>query len=126
MNYYYVIQYIVRHNTNGGVSMKYTGGPMTEAMYYVLLTLMNPSHGYGLMNEIKEVSNGRIEMGPGTLYGVLARMQKERLIALKKNEGRRKTYEITADGERALRHEYNRIKALLKDGEILEVGDSNV
>ena len=36
--------------------MKYTGGPMTEAMYYVLLTLMNPSHGYGLMNEIKEVS----------------------------------------------------------------------
>ena len=45
--------------------MKYTGGPMTEAMYYVLLTLMNPSHGYGLMNEIKEVSNGRIEDGTG-------------------------------------------------------------
>ena len=105
--------------------MKYTGGPMTEAMYYVLLTLMNPSHGYGLMNEIKEVSNGRIEMGPGTLYGVLARMQKESLIALKKNDGRRKTYAITAEGERALRHEYNRLKALLKDGEILEVGDSN-
>lgn len=106
-------------------AMKYTGGPMTEAMYYVLLTLMNPSHGYGLMNEIKEVSNGRIEMGPGTLYGVLARMQKEGLIALKETDGRRKTYEITAQGEEALRQEYSRLKALLKDGEILKEGDVN-
>lgn len=105
--------------------MKYTGGPMTEAMYYVLLTLMNPSHGYGLMNEIKEVSNGRIEMGPGTLYGVLARMQKEGLIALKETEGRRKTYEITAQGEEVLRQEYSRLRALLKDGEILKEGDVN-
>ena len=105
--------------------MKYTGGPMTEAMYYVLLTLMNPSHGYGLMNEIKEVSKGRIEMGPGTLYGVLARMQKEGLIVLTENDGRRKTYAITAKGEEALRHEYGRLMALLKDGEILKEGDAN-
>ncbi|MBO1911139.1 PadR family transcriptional regulator [Microvirga sp. 3-52] len=105
--------------------MEYTGGPMTEAMYYVLLTLMNPSHGYGLMNEIKEVSNGRIEMGPGTLYGVLTRLQKEGLIALKKDDGRRKIYTITAEGEYALRHEYGRLKALLKDGDILEEGDTN-
>lgn len=109
----------------GLYAMKYTGGPMTEAMYYVLLTLMNPSHGYGLMNEIKEVSSGRIEMGPGTLYGVLARMQKEGLIALKENDGRRKTYEITVQGEEALRQEYSRLKALLKDGEILKEGDVN-
>ena len=105
--------------------MKYTGGPMTEAMYYVLLTLMNPSHGYGLMNEITEVSNGRVNMGPGTLYGVLARMQKEELIVLTENDGRRKTYAITANGEQALRHEYKRLEALLKDGEILKAGDMN-
>ena len=75
------------------------------------------------MTAITEVSNGRINMGPGTLYGVLARMQKEGLIVLMENDGRRKTYAITSDGEQALRHEYHRLKALLKDGEILKEGD---
>lgn len=69
--------------------MAYAGGPMTEAMYYVLLALMNPNHGYQLMNEIAEVSKGRVRMGPGTLYGVLARMQKEGLISLSEDDGRR-------------------------------------
>ena len=45
--------------------------PMTEATYYILLALMKPGHGYGMMQRIKELSGGRIEMGPGTLYGVL-------------------------------------------------------
>lgn len=102
--------------------MNYAGGPMTESMYYVLLTLMNPSHGYGLMNAISEVSGGRVNMGPGTLYGVLARMQKEGLIELMENDGRRKMYAITGDGEQALREEYRRLEALIKDGEILKKG----
>ena len=98
------------------------GGPMTEAMYYVLLTLMNPGHGYGLMNAITEVSNGRVNMGPGTLYGVLARMQKEELIVMTENDGRRKTYAITSSGKQALRQEYKRLLALINDGEILREG----
>ena len=53
--------------------MSYSGGPMTEAMYYVLLALMRPNHGYQLMHAIGEVSRGRMQMGPGTLYGVLSR-----------------------------------------------------
>ena len=64
-------------------------------------------------------------MGPGTLYGVLARVQKEELIVLTENDGRRKTYAITAKGEEALRHEYSRLMALLKDGEILKEGNAN-
>ncbi len=99
--------------------MKYTGGPMSEAMYYVLLTLMNPSHGYELMREITEVSSGRLEMGPGTLYGILSRMKEQGLITLKKNDGRRKTYEITEEGEKALRAEYERLEKMLADGNIL-------
>lgn len=105
--------------------MAYAGGPMTEAMYYVLLALMNPNHGYQLMNEIAEVSKGRVRMGPGTLYGVLARMQKEGLISLSEDDGRRKTYRITTDGEQALRGEYNRLKALIRDGMILKEGDED-
>lgn len=104
--------------------MSYDGGPMTEAMYYVLLALMNPNHGYRLMSAITEVSNDRLKMGPGTLYGVLARMQKEELISLSEDDGRRKTYTITMDGELALRNEYSRLMMLVRDGSILkEEGD---
>lgn len=60
--------------------------PMTEATYYILLALMKPGHGYGMMQRIKELSGGRIEMGPGTLYGVLTRMNKEGLITLTSEE----------------------------------------
>lgn len=105
--------------------MAYNGGSMTEAMYYVLLVLMHPSHGYQLMQAITEVSNGRLKMGPGTLYGVLSRMQKDGLISLANDDGRRKTYRITAEGEQALRIEYSRLKALIEDGRILDEGDKN-
>ncbi|MER2120371.1 MAG: PadR family transcriptional regulator [Solibacillus sp.] len=100
--------------------MSYNGGPMTEAMYYVLLALMRPNHGYQLMQSISGVSNGRLTMGPGTLYGVQSRMQKDRLIALSKDDGRRKIYEITKEGEHALRIEYARLKSLIFDSSILE------
>lgn len=105
--------------------MAYHGGPMTEAMYYVLLALMHPNHGYQLMQAIEEVSNGRVKMGPGTLYGVLSRMQKDGLILLAKDDGRRKTYIITPEGEQALRMEYRRLKAMIEDGRILEDGERN-
>lgn len=105
--------------------MSYNGGPMTEAMYYVLLALVNPNHGYNLMSAITEVSCGRVKMGPGTLYGVLARIQKDGLITLAKDDGRRKTYTITADGKVALLNEYNRLVSLVDDGIFLKEGDEN-
>lgn len=73
--------------------------PMTESAYYILLALMKPGHGYGMMQRIKELSGGHIEMGPGTLYGVLTRMNKEGLITLTSEEGRRKNYAITEEGK---------------------------
>jgi len=105
--------------------MAYNGGPMTEAMYYVLLALMQPNHGYQLMHAISEVSNGRLKMGPGTLYGVLSRMQKDGLISLAEDDGRRKIYQITSEGEQALRIEYCRLKAMILDSNILEEGNKN-
>ena len=79
---------------------------MTEAMYYILLALLHPGHGYGMMQRIRELSRGRIEMGPGTLYGVLNRMKKEGFIVLTGEEERRKNYAITDAGLQALRLEY--------------------
>lgn len=94
--------------------------PMTEAMYYILLALLKPGHGYGMMQRIRELSGGRLEMGPGTLYGVLSRMNKEGWIVLTGEEGRRKTYAITGTGKTALLAEYERIKRMAADGKLLE------
>ncbi len=94
--------------------------PMTEAMYYILLSLLRPGYGYGMMQRIRELSGGRLTMGPGTLYGVLTRMKKDGLIRLTGEEDRRKTYEITPEGREALRAEYARLKQLVHDGAMLE------
>lgn len=96
--------------------MPYSGGPMTEAMYYILLALLNPNHGYQLMSAISQVSKGRMQMGPGTLYGVLTRLLNDGLIVIVSDDGRRKTYAITASGKAALREEYNRLIAMVQDG----------
>lgn len=93
---------------------------MTEAMYYVLLALINPNHGYQLMNAIEQVSNGRVNMGPGTLYGVLTRLLKDNLIIVISDDGRRKTYAITEDGKSALKEEYGRLMFMIQDGNILK------
>lgn len=95
-------------------------GPMTEAAYYILLALTKPGHGYGMMQRIKELSGGRMNMGPGTLYGVLTRMSKDGLIRLTETDGRRKNYEITDKGRQTLLAEYARLKQLVSDGSILE------
>ncbi len=93
---------------------------MTEAMYYILLSLLRPGYGYGMMQRIRELSRGRLVMGPGTLYGVLTRMKKDGLIRLTGEEDRRKNYEITDTGREALRLEYERLKQLVRDGAALE------
>ena len=100
-----------------------TQGPMTEAAYYILLALTKPGHGYGMMQRIKELSGGRIAMGPGTLYGVLTRMNKDGWIELTEEDGRRKNYAITDKGRQALQNEYDRLKMLVNDGQILEEGE---
>ena len=98
-------------------------GPMTEAMYYILLALLRPGHGYGMMQRIRELSGGRLVMGPGTLYGGLSRVNREGLIVLTGEDGRRKNYAITEAGKNALLLEYRRLKQLVEDGAILEEGD---
>ena len=90
--------------------------PMTEAMYYLLLSLIHPAHGYRLMQRVSEVSMGRISMGPGTLYGLLGKMEKEGYIRLEQQDERRKTYSLTDLGRDALKQEYQRLQTLVDDG----------
>lgn len=94
--------------------------PMSEAMYYILLALLHPVHGYVVMQRVRELSGGRLVLGPGTLYGILTRMHTEGYIRLESAEGRRKVYAITEAGTQALLEEYRRLKTMVQDGNILE------
>ncbi len=54
--------------------------PLTEATYYILMALVRPLHGYGLMQWIQEDSHGLVTVGAGTLYNAVAKLEQERLI----------------------------------------------
>ena len=90
---------------------------LTEPMYYILLSLYEENYGYEIMESVKEISNNRIEVGPGTLYPILARFEKEDIIRLISSEGRRKNYIITELGKGILDEELNRLRTLVSDGE---------
>ena len=92
---------------------------MTEAMYYVLLALRQPLHGYAIMEAITDISRGRVVVGPGTLYGLLNRLRKDKLIVLTEDDGRRKTYRLTPLGQAALQEEHARLTAMVEDGKWL-------
>ena len=54
--------------------------PLTEATYYILLSLVKPMHGYGIMQMVEEMTNGEVKLGPGTLYGNTTKLLKEKLM----------------------------------------------
>lgn len=96
---------------------------LTEPMYYILLALTSKEHGYGIMQKVEEISGGRVRVGAGTLYALLSRFAKEKLIYQVSDDGRRKTYTLTQKGLDKLMEEYNRLNRLVLDGKkYLEVG----
>lgn len=96
---------------------------LTEPMYYILLTLTKERHGYEIMQMIEEYTNGRVVVGPGTLYALLSRFQSKGFIRLTSDDGRRKTYIITQLGRELLDEEFNRLNQLVKDGERILRGE---
>lgn len=54
--------------------------PMTETAYYILLCLINPEHGYGIMQRVEQMTENRIKIGPGTMYGTLSKLEIQQLI----------------------------------------------
>lgn len=89
---------------------------LTEPMYYILLNLIEPNHGYGIMKSIDKITSGRVKVGAGTLYSLLSRFLKEDIIKLCRIEDGRKIYHLTPKGRDILLAEYKRIKSLVDDG----------
>lgn len=91
---------------------------LTEAFYYILLSLYQPLHGYGIMQKAREFSGGRVRLAAGTLYGALnALLEKGWIEALPVQAGsRKKEYRITAAGKAVVEAELARLEELVKNG----------
>ncbi len=93
---------------------------LTEPMYYLLLAMRTPRHGYDAMQFIQSATGGRVRIGAGTMYALLSRFEKEKILTPAAEEGRRKIYRLTPKGEALLRGEMDRLRMLLADAERME------
>jgi len=98
---------------------------LTEPMYYILLILHTPNHGYGIMQKVNEFTEGRVEIGAGTLYSLLSKFTGERLIKIDSVGERKKTYVITDKGREVVKEEHQRLRDLVRDGDRILKGGSN-
>ena len=92
--------------------------PLTEAVYYILLSLMEPMHGYGIMQNVETLSGGRVRLAAGTLYGAINTLLERGWITALPGAGdsRKKEYQITDLGKEAVAAEITRLQELLKNG----------
>lgn len=97
--------------------------PLTEALFYILLAVRKPNHGYGITQEVEELTNGRVTLGPGTLYGAIQSLVKKDWIAIYSEDTesrKKKEYLITESGKAVFEAERKRLSELLKNAELME------
>ena len=98
---------------------------LTESTYYILLSLYRPQHGYGIMQQTERLSQGRVRLAAGTLYGALNALCERGWIAPEtEQEGRRKGYRLTESGLNALKGELARLRQLVANGEEVLKGEA--
>lgn len=93
--------------------------PLTEATYYILISLTEPLHGYGIMKKVDEMSHGRIRLAAGTLYGALNTLLSNKLIKSvgeDEENKRRKLYLRTELGTELVEYEIKRLSEMVGNG----------
>ena len=92
--------------------------PLTEATFYVLVSLVEPRHGYGIMQNVAALTGGAVRVGPGTLYGALTNLLKQGLIERAGDDDaegeRRKVYALTAHGRAVVLLECERLETMAR------------
>lgn len=101
-------------------------GPLTEGVYYMLLSLYEPRHGYGIMQFTEEMTNGRVQLGAGTIYGAIKSLVEKKWIKALDEDGRKKEYIITELGKSAVEAEIGRLGELHENGKKITKGDKEV
>jgi len=97
--------------------------PLTEAVYYILLALRHPNHGYGIIQEVEEMTGQRVSLGAGTLYGAIQTLEKKGWISVYNADAgarKKKEYLITETGREVFRAEKERLKELLNNAQKTE------
>ncbi len=98
--------------------MNTSNNALTEAVYYILLALIEPLHGYGIMQRTATLSNGRLYLSAGTLYGALSTLMEKGWIEQIETpaDSRKKQYIITAIGRQVVEQELLRLNELVTNG----------
>ena len=101
--------------------MNTSNNALTEAVYYILLALVDPLHGYGIMQQTARLSNGRLVISAGTLYGAISTLLEKGWIEQVANvaDSRRKEYIITTAGRGVLTEELERLRELVMNGDAI-------
>jgi DNA-binding PadR family transcriptional regulator len=97
--------------------------PLTEAVYYILLALRKPNHGYGITQEVEDLTGGRVALGAGTLYGAIQTLQKKGWIdiySVDTESRKKKEYIITEAGREVFEAERKRLQELLDNAKLME------
>lgn len=98
----------------GGYMNRDKNLPLTETTFYILLALLEPAHGYFIMQKVEELSNHQVKVAAGTLYGAFEILLKQKLIqSVESDDIRRKTYVITDKGKEILKLDADRMQHML-------------
>ena len=89
--------------------------PLTETTYYILLSLLEPAHGYIMMQKVDQLSNHKVKIAAGTMYGAIENLLNQQLIkSVQSTDKRRKTYVITDKGIEVLQLDCQRMKHIIQ------------
>ena len=94
---------------------------LTEQMFYILICLRKECCGIDIMEIVSDMTDGRVTLGPGTLYALLGDFVKQGFIRETAVDGRKRSYIITDHGRSVLQEEYERLKAQVTDYEKIPV-----
>ncbi len=104
---------------------KRTNRALTQPMYYILLSLKEKRHGYEIMQYVEWLTQGRVKVGPGTLYSLLSRFEDDKYIEMLSDDDNKKIYLITKLGEERLDREIERLRSLLNDANLVKGGNED-
>ena len=94
--------------------------PLSDSVYYIMISLVEPMHGYAVMQHVEEISGGEVKIGPATLYTSLTRLQEGKLIEARddipQSDERRKPYALTQKGLTVLKQETMRRETMVRHG----------
>ena len=96
--------------------------PLTEALFYILLSVRGPNHGYGIIQEVEKLTEGRVVLGAGTLYGAIQAMTAKgwiRIYSAETDSRKKKEYIITDLGRKVFAEEIKRLAELLHNGQLM-------